>query len=250
MPKESNLELKVGTFMLIALIALVIFIFRVSDLSVLEKGKSVRVVFGFANGLKKSAPVRIAGVDEGIVKNIKLFFDRADQRTKVEVELWIKKNTKIPSDSVVMVNQLGMMGEKYIEIIPGEDTQKYLEEGQTVMGKDPIAQAAISDRMMEVSNQLENTISGINRLVSDEKNIESIKMTLKNLSLMTGSLDNIVSDMSEGQGTVGKLLYDDRLYENLEGMTADLKENPWKLLYRPKKQKEKRRSKIEDRREK
>jgi len=220
--------------MLIALVALVVFIFKVSDSSVLEKGKSVRVVFGFANGLKKNAPVRIAGVDEGIVKSIKLFFDRADQKTKVEVELWVKKDTKIPSDSVIVVNQLGMMGEKYIEIFPGEDRVNFLEEGQTVVGKNPIAQSAISDRMMEVSDQLENTISGINRLVSDEKNIESIKITLENLSLLTGSLDRIIYDMSEGKGTVGKLLYDDRLYENLEGMTADLKENPWKLLHRPK----------------
>ena len=70
MPKESNLEFKVGLFVLIAIIGLIMFIFSVSDSSVLEKGKSVNVVFGFANGLKKSAPVRIAGVDEGIVEEI------------------------------------------------------------------------------------------------------------------------------------------------------------------------------------
>jgi len=146
MPKESNLEFKVGLFMLVSLVALIIFIFSVSDSSVLEKGKSVQVVFGFANGLKKNAPVRIAGVDEGIVKNINLFFDRADRRTKVKVDLWIKRETKVPIDSVVTVNQLGMMGEKYVEIFPGVDTQNYFEEGQIYVGKDPIAQAAISER--------------------------------------------------------------------------------------------------------
>ncbi len=234
MPKESNLEFKVGLFMLISLVGLVIFIFSVSDSSILEKGKSVRVVFGFANGLKKNAPVRIAGVDEGIVKNIHLFFDRADRKTKVEVGLWVKKETRIPIDSVVIVNQLGMMGEKYIEIFPGTDTQNFFEEGQIYVGKDPIAQAAISERMMEVSKKLESAVSGINRLVSDERNIESFSIMLENLSLLTGSLDDILYNVSEGQGTIGKFLYDDRFYEDLEGLAADLKENPWKLLYRPK----------------
>jgi len=234
MPKESNLEFKVGLFMLISLAGLIIFIFSVSDSSVLEKGKSVRVVFGFANGLKKNAPVRIAGVDEGIVKNIHLFFDRDDRKTKVEVGLWVKRKTRIPIDSVVIVNQLGMMGEKYIEIFPGTDTQNFFEEGQVYVGKDPIAQAAISERMMEVSKKLESAVSGINRLVSDERNIESFSIMLENLSLLTGSLDDILYNVSEGQGTIGKFLYDDRFYEDLEGLAADLKENPWKLLYRPK----------------
>jgi len=234
MPKELNLEFKVGSFVLISLVGLIIFIFSVSDSSVLDKGKSVRVVFGFANGLKKNAPVRIAGVDEGIVKSIKLFFDRTDRKTKVEVNLWVKEATRIPNDSTVMVNQLGMMGEKYIEIFPGTDTQNFYEEGQVYIGKDPIAQAMLSERMMEVADQLENTISGVNRLVNDERNIESFGTTLENLSLLTGSLDDILYNVSEGKGTIGKFLYDDRFYEDLEGMAADLKENPWKLLYRPK----------------
>jgi len=239
MPKESNLEFKVGLFMLLAMIGLALFIFLVSDTAVLKREKSLRVVFGFANGLKKSAPVRIAGVDEGLVKDIRLFFDRVDSKTKAEVELWIKESTKIPSDSVVTVNQLGMMGEKYIEITPGADTQNFFKAGQTIIGKDPIAQEAISERVMEVSNKLEDAIGGVNRLISDEKNIDSIGMTLENLSSITGSLDGIVYDMREGKGTIGRLLYDERLYDDLQGMTSDLKENPWKLLYRPKKSRRK-----------
>lgn len=234
MPKETSLEFKVGSFMLIGLLALIAFIFKVSDSTVLEKGKSIKVVFGFANGLKKSAPVRIAGVDEGLVRDIKLFFDRADSRTKVEVELWLKQETQIPADSVVVVNQLGMMGEKYVEIFPGEDTKNFFQGGQTVIGRDPIAQSTISERMMEVADRLENAIGGFDRLVSDERNIESIGNTLENLSLLTGSLDTILYDVSEGRGTIGKLLYDERLYEDFEGMAADLRANPWKLLYRPK----------------
>ena len=111
MPKEKNLEFKVGVFVLIALLGLSFFIFSITDSPVFEKGKSFKVVFGFANGLKKSAPVRIAGVDQGIVKEISLFFDTTDNKTKAEIELWVKKEVQIPRDSTIMINQLGLMGE-------------------------------------------------------------------------------------------------------------------------------------------
>ena len=47
MPKESNLEFKVGIFVLLAFIGLTFFIFSVNDSSVFEEGQNVKVVFGF-----------------------------------------------------------------------------------------------------------------------------------------------------------------------------------------------------------
>jgi len=234
MPEESKLELKVGLFMMIALIALTIFIFSVTDSTVFEEGKSLKVVFGFANGLKKNAPVRVAGVDEGIVKNIKLFFDREERKTKVEVELKIQKSTKIPSDSRITINQLGLLGEKYVEIKPGLETKRFYREGEVVIGKDPVAQYEISEKVMGVADKLDKTIAGFNEILLDERNQTSVSETLANLSAMTGGLKAIIRDMQAGKGTVGKLLYDELLYDDLQALTADLKENPWKLLYRPK----------------
>lgn len=234
MAKESNLELKVGLFILLALVGLTIFIFSISDSSIFEEGKTLKVVFNFANGLKRSAPVRIAGVDEGIVKDLKLFFDPADNTTRVEVFVQIKKDSKISKDSVIFINQLGLMGEKYVEIIPGKDMQNFFEVGDTMVGKDPIAQEAIAEQVMMVSKKLESAIVGFDQVVHDEQNVASIKSTLNNLSQVTGNLQDILAHVKEGQGTVGKLFYNERMYNDLEALTADLKENPWKLLYRPK----------------
>lgn len=228
MPKEKNLEFKVGLFVLIALIGLSFFIFSITDSPVFEKGKSLKAVFSFANGLKKSAPVRIAGVDQGIVKEINLFFDEDERKTKAGIELWVKKDVHIPKDSTIMINQLGLMGEKYVEITPGTDTSAFLQDGQVIVGIDPIAQEAIAQKVMEVA-------SGLDKMISDEKTKNSISATLENLSLVTGNLRDITSSVKDGKGTLGRILYDERLYDDLQGLTADLKQNPWKLLYRPKK---------------
>ena len=234
MPAEKNLEFKVGIFVLLALLAFTVFIFSITDSSVFEERESLRIVFEFANGLKKNAPVRIAGVDEGTVKNIGLFFDRQDSKTKAGVELWIKKGTKIPSDSVVTINQLGLLGEKYVEIIPGIDTKQFFEQGQTVIGKDPVSQEEILERIIEVARKLDQTIAGFNRMIADEQNLDSVSKTLKNLSMASGNLNDILEHMKSGEGTMGKLFYDNRFYDDLQGMTSDLKKNPWKLFYRPK----------------
>jgi len=195
----------------------------------------MKVIFKFANGVKKNAPVRVAGVDEGTVKDIQLFFDREDGVTKVEIDIWINQDTQIPKDSTVTINQLGLLGEKYVEVFPGLDTKEFLKDGDVIIGKDPIAQEVISAKVMDVVNKFEQSIAGFNRLINDDRNVTSIGDTLENLSKATGGLKDMIADLREGRGTAGKILYDERLYDNLEGFTADLKENPWKLLYRPKK---------------
>lgn len=234
MPKESHLEIKVGSFVVIALILLTSFVFSISDSSIFEHAKKVKVIFEFANGLKKSAPVRVAGVEQGLVTDIKLFFDYQDSKMKAEVSLNVKRDTQIPSDSVFMINQLGLLGEKYVEIIPGKETKVFIAEGQTVIGKNPINQEVLSEKIMLVANNLEQTIAGVNHIINDEENITSIRQTFKNLSEVTGGLKDIIVKVNSGQGTVGKLFSDEQLYRNVEGLTSDLKQNPWKLLYRPK----------------
>lgn len=271
MSKETNTEFKIGVFVLLALIGLGVFIFSVTDSSVFEKGKSIKVIFNFANGLKKSAPVRIAGVDQGVVKEINLFFDSQDSKTKAEVELWVTKDIKMPKDSVITINQLGLLGEKYVEIIPGIDTKEFFVEGQRIIGKDPISQEEISSRVLEVADKLDHTISGFNKVLHDGDNIDALESTLTNLHKITGDINEIFSKLRDGKGTmgkllqdeglydelkeltsslkdvfynvkegkgvIGKLLYDDRLYEDLQGLTSDLRKNPWKILYRPRKKK-------------
>lgn len=233
MPKESKLEFKVGMFVFAAVAVLTVFILSITDSTVFERGKQIKVIFNFTNGLKKNAPVRVAGVDQGVVKGINLFFDRGDSKTKVEVEIWVKKDTKIPMDSIFIINQLGLLGEKYIEVVPGVDTKQFLENGQMLVGKDPIPQELISERVMEVATKIDKTFSGVSRIINDTGNQDSVKEALTNLSSITGSVDAILVDMRSGKGTVGRFIYDDGLYDNLEGLSADLRANPWKLLYRP-----------------
>ncbi len=225
--RESHLELKVGGFVLLALLGLCFFIASVTDLSFMEKGRGMQVVFAFANGLKEAAPVRLAGVDAGRIKGLKVFVDDADGRkTKVRVFIWIKDGVEIPVDSRVTINQLGLLGEKYVEIMPGLSPE-FMKEGTQIKGEDPVPMERITEKVSKLTDKLEATIDGVNNHLLSAKNMQSLEETLADLR-------EVVGNIKQGKGTVGRLFADDSIYKNLDELTLDLKSNPWKLLYRPK----------------
>jgi len=227
MSRDNGLELKVGAFVLMAALALTFFIISVSDLSIFEKGRHIQVVFGFASGLREAAPVRLAGVEVGLVKKLQVFTDDSDGgRTKVKVNVWIKDDISIPADSKITINQLGILGEKYLEIIPGVSKDVVKDDSITV-GQDPVPIEKIAENVSTLMTKLEITVDSVNNGILTDKNKKSLEDALEGFGA-------VGTDLKEGRGTLGKLLTDESIYNNLDDLTSDLKGNPWKLLYRPK----------------
>ncbi len=227
MSRDNGLELKVGSFVLMAALALTFFIISISDLSIFEKGRHIHVVFGFASGLREAAPVRLAGVEVGLVRKLQVFVDKNDGgKTKVRVNIWIKNNIAIPADSNITINQLGILGEKYLEIIPGSSTD-FIKDDGVAIGHDPVPIEKITERVDTLMAKLEVTVDSVNHGILTDKNKKSLEDALEGF----GSAG---TDLKEGRGTLGKLLTDESIYNNLDDLTSDLKGNPWKLLYRPK----------------
>lgn len=224
MPKETNLELKVGAFVLVAIGCLTVAILSIGNFSLFQKGIKLDVIFGYANGLKKAAPVRLAGVDAGLVKSIDILTE--DNQMKVKVELFIEDGIGIPTDSSISINQLGLLGEKYVEVTPGK-SQQMIQDGGRVQGVDPVPVDRITQRIDSMTEQLEKTMHGINNGLLSEQNTRSVS------DILTG-VKNIVNEIQQGKGTLGMFLYNPNIYKNLDELSGDLKINPWKLLYRPK----------------
>ncbi len=227
MSRESNLQLKVGVFVLVALAILTYFVVSVSDLSFTKKGYGIEVSFNFVNGLRDAAPVRLAGVEIGIVRNLKIFVDEKDtKKTKVLITLWIQEGISVPSDSGITINQLGLLGEKYVEITPGVLAQS-LKSGDRLVGKDPLSIDKVTEDATVLIGKVQTTVDSINNGILTEQNKKSLADTLLAFS-------EIMTNMKNGKGTIGRLLMDDSIYRNLDELTVDLKSSPWKLLYRPK----------------
>lgn len=200
---KTKLELKLGIFVFSGLVILVIFILSIGGFKTWSSGYRINLIFNFVNGVKIGAPVRFAGVDVGEVKNINLQFKSDENRTAVCLEAWIRDIVRVPADSTVWVNTLGLLGEKYVEIIPGEDYSHTLKENESLTGVDPVP---------------------THELFSKAQNI-------------MGNLDSGIAKIMNQEGTLGKLLYDDKVYSELEALVTDVRKNPWKLLIKTKEKK-------------
>lgn len=225
---EKRLELQVGIFVFIGLIILVIFVLMIGDFRLINPGYQFNVAFSFANGVTMNAPVRLSGVDVGEVKGIHIGYDQERKKPRVIIDVWVRREAKIPVDSRVWVNMLGLLGEKYIEIIPGQQYTNLIVDGSVIQGEDPISIQELTDLSREVALQVKTAVGDISGTFSN------FSTTLSKLNTTLDSLNVILTNVKEGQGTVGKLFFDDTLYTNIEEMFEDLKANPWKLLRRSK----------------
>lgn len=200
---KTKLELRVGIFVFIGLVILVIFILSIGGFKTWSSGYHININFNFVNGIKVGAPVRFAGVDVGEVKKIKLEFLPDESRSNVGLDVWVRNIIKIPSDSSVWVNTLGLLGEKYVEIMPGTDYSHSLKNGDCLTGVDPLP-------IHQIFNNAENILSNLNDGIARIKNKE---------------------------GSLGKFIYDDAIYNEMQSFVADVRKNPWKLFIKAKEKK-------------
>ena len=200
---QSKLEMKVGIFVFIGLVILMTFVLSIKDFKNITSGYEINFIFNFANGVKIGAPIRFAGVDVGEIKEINFVTAPDDPKPKVRIMGSINKDIKVPLDSTVWVNTLGLLGEKYIEIMPGKDSSNILLAKQTLVGVDPIPMQEVSVLARDIAKHLDESLA---RIINKE-------------------------------GTVGKLLYDDTIYKELEALVTDIRKHPWKLFIKTKEKK-------------
>ncbi len=123
--QRKSLDVWVGLFVLLGALALMFLALKVGNLSSMNFGPGYTVVARFDNigGLKPRAPVKSAGVVIGRVESIG--FD--DRTFQASVVLRMNASVKFPKDSSARILTSGLLGEQYIGLEPGGDTQNLVE---------------------------------------------------------------------------------------------------------------------------
>ncbi|MFH1782788.1 MAG: MlaD family protein [Candidatus Omnitrophota bacterium] len=232
---RSNFEIKVGIFIFFGLLILAIIIFSIGNFYGIKRGYNINVTFSFANGISEGAPVRYAGVEVGEVQKVKVYFDETEDKPMVRLLLWVTQDTIVNEDARATINTLGLLGEKYLEIVPGSTDKAVLGKLATLRGQDPISTEELTRETKETLVKLDRILGDISEVVGDEETRVSLKEIVSNIEQATFDLKEVLAKMKEGKGTVGKFMADDKLYNDIDEMILDIKKNPWKLLYKPKK---------------
>lgn len=137
MKKARYLDISVGFFMLLGLIAFAVMVMKVSGISDFESGKVYQVTADFTDigGLKVRAPVTVAGVKIGEVTRIEL----QPEQLNAKVTMNLRSDKLIPfEDASARILTQGLLGSNYISIVPGFDdsdnnkSHPYLRNGDII----------------------------------------------------------------------------------------------------------------------
>ena len=231
--KRMDLEFKVGIFVAIGIAIFMSMIFSLKELKYAQQKYTIKVRFDFANGIEVAAPVRVAGVQVGEVKDIQIAEDKEANKMAVDLYVWLDKRIKVERDSEAFINTLGLIGEKYVEILPGTPGGEALKPGETLIGRESVPIEKLTEKGYEIATGLGDTIKHFNRLIGDPETQEAFKATMLDLRRFMASANTVIDKVKAGEGTVGKLFMDQGLYNELEAFVKDLKAHPWKLLSKP-----------------
>jgi hypothetical protein len=120
-----------------------------------------------------------------------------------------------------------------------------LEPNGKLVGKPPVSTEHIIERSNEVLNEFKQTLQGLNSLVGDQEARVYLKEALQEARDATrhwkalGERLNVAMSYAEsGEGNLGRLLFDDDLYQRMVAFVDDLRAHPWKLLVRTKEKKQ------------
>jgi len=176
-------ELKIGIFISIALFIIAAFVFVVGDLGVLFRrpGYSLYASFDTAAGLEKRAVVRMAGVKIGYVKDITLEGSRAN------ILLTINAGIEVPKGSKATLASLGILGEKHVELLPGDEPGVY-RPGDALEGVPPVSFDQLGTMLLSIGDEFKEMGRTISELIGGEESRDNVRNTLNNLSSFSADL--------------------------------------------------------------
>ncbi len=183
----------VGLFIFLGLVFLLACVLAIGNLhSTFVKKIHLTAVFDDVNGLQTGNNVWFSGVKIGTVNKMSFY---GDSEVKVVVKIDEKSQPYIRKDALVKISTDGLIGNKIIVIYGGTALSQPVEDGDTL---------------------------GIEKMVSTEEMMSTLQENNRNLLAITTDFKIISKKIADGEGTFGKLLKDESLYNSLDLTLASL----------------------------
>ncbi|HTC35060.1 MAG TPA: MlaD family protein [Bryobacteraceae bacterium] len=195
--KASWARLKVGVLALFAMAILALLIFLITgNTNIFESQATIYTYMADAAALTDGAPVNLDGIPIGKVKAIRLSGAKDPMRlVRIEMEIPEGQLKNIPSDSLASISAANVLGTKYINLKTGK--------GTTPIGPGQELPSLNSGEFQDLVQQ------GFSVLTSLQDTVQRV--------------DRIVGLVESGKGSIGKLLVDETLYNNLLQILAQVR---------------------------
>ncbi|MCK9411329.1 MAG: MlaD family protein [Prolixibacteraceae bacterium] len=192
----EKFKVRLGLFVAGGLVLFVFAIFIIGkQKNLFNPVYTLNSTFHNVSGLQVGNNIRFSGINIGTVDNITIIND-----STVMVAMTIKREVKqfIKSDSEVAIGSEGLIGDRLLIITQGSSNATLATEGQQLASKEPIETDAI---------------------------ISSLQVTAGNAEVISYQLAEIMTKINGGEGTLGRLIQDTTIAENLNQTIVNLKKS-------------------------
>lgn len=208
---KNSLETRLGIFVVLAVFAAILVIEMLGGIETLRTGYHVSALFDTVQELKVGDSVKMAGVEIGRVE--KITFDD----NKVKVKMKLRPDAVVKTDSVALIKFAGLMGQNYVSINFGSPGAPHALDGAVIASVEQPDISAIMAKLDKAASGIES----FGKSFSGDK-IDNIlgpltdffKQNSSHIGAVVTNIESVTSQIASGQGTVGKLIYQDALYNS------------------------------------
>ena len=193
---SPTFKFRLGLFIILGIGLFVLGIFIIGkQKNLFNPVFSLKSNFHNVSGLQVGNAVRFSGINIGTVDNVRIIND-----STVKVEMLIKKEVQkfIKTDSQAAIGSEGIIGDKVVVITQGYLSRKIIKSGQSITSVEPIETDAI---------------------------MRSLKITADNAALASNDIVGIVAKINRGEGTLGRLIQDKSMANNIDQTIVNLKKS-------------------------
>lgn len=221
----------VGMFVLAGLLLFAIALFMIGErqLAFAERF-AVYTEFATITGLQPGAIVRVSGAPAGSVTDIEPPAD-PDAKFRVRLEITEDLHQLVRTDSVAAIQTEGLVGGSFLAVSTGTRTAPEASEGSTIPSREPFLLADLFQQMSDTIGKVNATVddlgAGIKKtLASIDTTVDSadvliddvsddVKVLVSTSARITSDAAQIAEGIRKGEGTIGRLLKDDELYQRV-----------------------------------
>jgi phospholipid/cholesterol/gamma-HCH transport system substrate-binding protein len=194
MEKSTNQKIKLGIFVIIGSLFFIIAIYFIGNKKdMFNETIQISAVFKNVNGLQHGNNVRFSGINVGTVKKIIIVND-----SLIKVDMLIEEDiaSHIKKDAMASIGSDGLVGNMIVNIIPGKKSNEMVKDGDVILSENK----ASTDEILNIINS-----------------------TSKNAKLITDNLVKITNQINSRKGTIGMLINDTVMSDDLKQTIYNLK---------------------------
>lgn len=219
MKKQFLTEVRVGLFVLLGIVLVMLIIFMLgSEGKMFERHYTLYTKFKDISGLRVGAPVQLGGLRIGMVDGIHFSKDLAEKDVLIELSLNKQFQDRVRADSVATINTQGLLGDKFIFVSVGSENEPILEDETYIKSEETTPIFALAEKAGKIMDDIGAVTKTIRQMLAsvEGKKEGDLRRTLKSLRVT-------MERVQTGPGLAHALIYDPKGKEVVENLSRTLK---------------------------